>query len=125
VVRVLVGKRNEQGHFSGFWAEFEGEKVVSHQKDDVVYTLYKATAYNQDAYRVYVSDETDPKSPVYELHPVSGDPFTEGVGPAYAETYWGEDVVDEYPLFIKRVAEKDERMDRFQTFPVDPQRWPH
>jgi hypothetical protein len=129
VVRVLVGKvRGEQGRFTGFWAEFEGEKVASYEKDDVVYTLYRATWYEHDAYRVYISDETNPKSPAYELLPVSGDPFSEGVATAYAEPYRREAVVEKYPLFIKSTAEKDERderIDNFRILPVDPQRRPY
>jgi hypothetical protein len=124
VVKVLVGQHREHGRFSGFWAEFEGEEVSSYEKDDVVYTLYKATGYDYEAYRVYISDETDPKSPVYELRPFSEDRFMQGAGPDYTEPYRREDVVAEYPLFIKRAAEKDENIDHFQTRNVDPTRWP-
>ena len=128
MIRVLVGKRNEEGHFTGYWAEFEGEEVASYEKeDDLVYTLYKATEatpYTDDAYRVHISDETNPQSPKYELHPLSGDPFVEGAGSAYAEPYPWEEVVDKYPLFVKRAAEKDKRLDHFHIVPADSQRWP-
>ncbi len=121
MVKVLVGNRGEHGRFSGFWAEFDGEEVSSYEKDDVIYTLYKATAYDYEAYRVYISNENNPESPVYELHPFSEDRFMQGSGPDYAEPYRREDVVDKYPLFIKRA---DENIDRFQTRNVDPRRWP-
>jgi hypothetical protein len=124
VVRVLVGKRGEERRFFGFWVEFEGEEVASYEKeDDFVYTLYKATAYNEDVYRVYISNETDPQSPVYELHPFEEDPAIQGIRPDYTEPYRGDEVVDKYPLFIKRAYEKkDEKIDSFQIFPGDPQR---
>ena len=60
MVKVLVGKQGEQGRFVGFWAEFEGEEVSSYEEGGVAYTLYKATGYDYEAYRVYISDETDP-----------------------------------------------------------------
>ncbi len=61
---------------------------------------------------------------MYELHPFSEDRFMQGTGPDYSEPYRRENVVDEYPLFIKRAEEKGEKLDPFQTFDVDPQRWP-
>src|SRR3954447_20473574 len=98
-VKILVGKR-ESGRFSGYWAEFEGEVVSSYEDKDVVYTLYRCTAYNWEAYRVHISDETRPKAPVYELLP-----YAEGEMPGdllnYHEPYTKEQVVTDHPLFIK------------------------
>ncbi len=123
MVKVLVGKQGEQGRFVGFWAEFEGEEVSSYEEGGVAYTLYKATGYDYEAYRVYISDETDPQSPVYELLPVPEDPDIPGGRPDYTEPYRREDVVNEYPLFIKRAAENNKPIDHFRTTSVDPQRW--
>ena len=134
VLALVLGERSGCGQSLGrktkrartlfcFWVEFEGEKVASYEKeDDVVYTLYKATAYDNEAYRVYISDETDPQSPKHELHPSSGDPFIEGVEAVYADPYQWEEVVSKYPLFVKKAAEGKRPIDHFQAFSVDPRR---
>jgi hypothetical protein len=107
MVQVLVGKRQGPS-FNGFFAEFEGEKVGSYEdtKGDqsIVYTLYKCTAYNYDAYRVHVADESNPANPVYELHPKEADPHIAGVGPDYSGPWQKEQVVAQYPLFVKALG---------------------
>ena len=96
MVKVLVGSKASRGSFSGFVAEFEGGEISSYEADGTVYTLYKCTAYDQEAYRVHTQKETDPKEPVYELHPDSG---TRG---GYdASPYTREQIAEYYPLFLK------------------------
>jgi hypothetical protein len=120
VVKVLVGKKKGD-KFPGFWAEFEGEEVSSYEDTrgdkSIVYTLYKCTAYNYDAYRVHVADESNPINPVYVLHPYSEDPHIQGVAPDYSEPYDKEQIAANYPLFLKDI-------DYFRERRVDPgQRW--
>ena len=49
VVKVLVGKKMGD-RFSGYWAEFEGQRVSSYEDTrgdkNIVYTLYECTAYS-------------------------------------------------------------------------------
>ena len=109
MVKVLVGK-SKAGGFEGYWAEFEGEKLGSYEDDKgCVYTLYKCTAYENSwgAYRVYISDETDPKAPTYRLLP-----YDEQSG-HYKQPYTNQEVAAEYPLFIKRT-------DGLSTYYIDP-----
>ena len=56
MVKVLVwnSRTDKEG---GFWAEFEGEQVSSYEEGEKVYTLYKCTAYDFEAYRVHVYDQ--------------------------------------------------------------------
>ncbi len=116
MVKVLVGKKKGD-RFPGFWAEFEGEEVSSYEdtrgEKKIVYTLYKCTAYNYDAYRVHIADEGNPVNPVYELHPSSEDPHIQGVGRDYSEPYDKEQIAAKYPLFLKDI-------DYFQERRVDP-----
>jgi hypothetical protein len=109
MVKVLVGKKKGD-EFPGYWAEFEGEEVSSHKDTrggkDIVYTLYRCTAYSEEAYRVHVADESNPANPVYALHP-----FDENTG--YEEPFYKEDIAAKFPLFLKD-------MDYFRTQPVDP-----
>lgn len=116
MVKVLVGKRMED-KFSGFWAEFEGEQISSYEdtrgEKNVVYTLYKCTAYNWEAYRVHISDESSPDSPVYELRPFSEDQNIRGLGPDYTEPYAREQLAFEFPLFLKN-------MEHLRTYYIDP-----
>jgi hypothetical protein len=104
MVKVLVGKRRGPS-FPGFWAEFEGEEVSSYEDTrggkSIVYTLYKCTAYNHDAYRVHVADESNPANPVYDLLPNVSDPSIQGVGPDFSEPWQKEQVVAEHPMFVK------------------------
>ena len=94
MVKVPVGSIDaKKGEFVGFFAEFEGKAVSSYEHEGAVYTLYECTAYNFKAYRVHIANETDPKSPVYELRPSSRK--------AYERPYRVNDVAAEYPLFIK------------------------
>ena len=104
MVKVLVGKRQGPS-FPGFWAEFEGEEVASYEdargEKSIVYTLYRCTAYNYEAYRVHVADESNPGNPVYDLHPNSADPHIQGVGRNYSEAWYPHEVVAEHPMFAK------------------------
>jgi hypothetical protein len=117
VIRVLVGKKKD-GKFRGFWAEFEGEEVSSYEDtrrdSKVVSTLYKCTAYNFDAYRVHVGDESNPEDPVYELLPYSEYPDIQGVGRNYSETYTKDQLATAFPLFLKEID------DYFGVRYVDP-----
>ncbi len=112
MIKVWVGKRSG-GSFSGYWAEFEGEEIHSYENDDVVYTLYKATAYTDDAYRVHVQDERKNQAPVYELHPISRGSSMRGGGQPYSEPYYKEALAEDYPIFLRYV-------DSSRPRPVDP-----
>ncbi len=109
MVKVLVGKKTGE-RFPGFWAEFDGEKVSSYEDTradkKIVYTLYRCTAYSDEVYRVHIADESNPANPVYELLP-----FDEESG--YDEPWEKEDIVANYPLFLKD-------MDYFRERHVDP-----
>jgi hypothetical protein len=106
VVKVPVGRVDaKKGAFDGFFAEFEGKFVSSYEHAGAVYTLYECTAYDFKAYRVHTANETDPKAPVYALHPSRG---------AYERPYHESDVAAEYPLFIKD-------MDYLSIENVDPE----
>ena len=102
MVRVLVGQGGGAAGFEGFYAEFKGEEVSSYkdgtQDKNVVYTLYKCTEYDFDAYRVHIADESNHQKPVYELLPYSQ-------GSSYAEAYDAEDLVKEFPLFLKDIED--------------------
>jgi hypothetical protein len=116
MAKVLVGQKKGD-KFPGFWAEFEGEEISSYEDPridrNIRYTLYKCTAYNYEAYRVHVADESNPTNPVYELHPVSEDPHIQGVAPNYSEPYDKDQIAAKFPLFLKD-------MDYFRTRGVDP-----
>ena len=116
MVKVLVGERRGPS-FPGFWAEFEGEKVGSYEDTrsgkSIVYTLYKCTAYNYDAYRVHVADESNPANPVYDLLPKTEDPHIQGVGPDFSEPWQERQVVAEHPMFVKD-------LDYLEVSQVDP-----
>jgi hypothetical protein len=109
MVKVLVGKKKGR-EFPGFWAEFRGYEVSSYKdtrgEKNIVYTLYRCTAYSDESYRVHTSDESNPANPVYELQPY--DPRA-----GYDETWLKEDIAAKHPLFLKD-------MDYFRTQPVDP-----
>jgi hypothetical protein len=100
-----IGWEEAKAQLPGFWAEFEGEEVGSYEDTrsgkSIVYTLYKCTAYNYDAYRVHVADESNPASPVYDLLPKTEDPHTQGVGPDFSEPWQEEQVVAEHPMFVR------------------------
>lgn len=119
MVKVLVAKRNNNGRYFGFLAEFEGQEVGSYTDDrgdrKITCTLYKCTAYNYDAYRVHIADETDPQAPTYELQPFDASGAVSGVGPDYSEPFNARQLVDEYPLFAKT-------LEFFRTHPIDPGR---
>ncbi len=117
MVKVLVGKRQGPS-FPGFWAEFDGEKVSSYEDTrsgkSIVYTLYRCTAHNYDAYRVHVADESNPANPVYDLLP-----SPEGSGGAEPRrdfpAPWQKDkVVAAHPMFVKDLE------DYLDVSPVDP-----
>jgi hypothetical protein len=70
VVKVLVGQKRGD-RFPGFWAEFEGEEISSNKdtrgEKHIIYTLYRCTTYQREAYRVLIADEGNPANPVYKL----------------------------------------------------------
>jgi len=103
VVKVLIGKK-EGGRFPGVWAEFEGEEVSSYEdargEKKIVYTLYRCTAYNYEAYRVHVADESNPANPVYELLP-DKNPLNPQAGRGHSEPWYKEEIAARYPLFLK------------------------
>jgi hypothetical protein len=117
MVKVLVGQFTGQDEFSGFWAEFEGEKISSYEDNNgFVYTLYKSTAYrSRDAYRVHRVDETNPLSPIYELLPYIEDTRIPPNPTDYTEPYTKEQVANTYPLFVKD-------LDYLETHRIDPAR---
>jgi hypothetical protein len=116
MVKVLVGQRSG-GKFAGFYAEFEGEEVSSYKDEraekNIVYTLYGCTAYQFEAYRVHIADESNPDAPVYELLPFEGDLRRGGGRPDYSEPWTVEDIAEHFPLFLKD-------MDYFESRTVDP-----
>jgi hypothetical protein len=109
VVKVLVGQKRGD-RFPGFWAEFEGEEVSSYGdtrgERHIVYTLYRCTAYQREAYRVHIADEGNPANPVYKLLPVSGSLHA---GPDYTEPWDRDQVAAKFPLFLKDMDYFDER----------------
>jgi hypothetical protein len=116
-VRVLVAQKRGDG-FPGFWAEFEGEQVASYEDPRIdknaVYALYRCTAYEFEAYRVHVRDESNPDAPVYQLLPFEGDRRPGGGRMDYSEPWELEDVARAFPMFLKDT-------DHFEARPVDPQ----
>jgi hypothetical protein len=115
VVKVLVGKKKGD-KFPGFWAEFEGERVSSYEDPrldkHIFYTLYKCTAYDWEAYRVHIEDESNPATPVYELRPYEKESVEHGIPWDYTEPYRKEQIEAKYPLFLKD-------MDHFIEWGVD------
>ena len=115
MVKVLVGERIDFD-FVAFWAEFEGEEVSSYKDtrgNNIVYTLYRCSAFNFEAYRVHIVDESDPDNPEYKLQPSTGD-LRPGSGRLqFSEAWTPGDIADEYPLFLKD-------MDYLETRDVDP-----
>lgn len=101
-VRVLVGQHRE-GRYRGFWAEFEGERVSSFEDTradkNIVYTLYRCTAFVDEAYRVHIADESNPDAPVYEVLP-NESPYEPGVR-SYSEAWEKETIAEKFPLFLK------------------------
>ena len=78
-----------------------------------IYTLYRCTTYQREAYRVLIADEGNPANPVYKLLPVAGDLHARGAGPDYTELWDKDQVAAKYPLFLKD-------MDYFAERRVDP-----
>ena len=109
MVKVLVGQYVAMGEFSGHWAKFGGVKISSYEREDIVYTLYKCTAYSYDAYRVHTSNEHDPLAPVYELHPYKSTGAAHPLKRDYSEPYSKEDLANAYPLFLKDLDFLDTR----------------
>ncbi len=116
MVEVLVGKRNGP-RFPGFRAEFEGEEIASYEDTrggkSIVYTLYKCTAYNFDAYRVHIMGESNPENLVHELLPYDPRSVDQGIGWDYTEPWEKADIEAKYPLFLKALG-------HFQGRKVDP-----
>jgi hypothetical protein len=115
VVKVLVGKRPEIGEeLAGFWAEFEGEEISSYAGKGTIYTLYRCTAYDFEAYRVHIVNEADPDNPVYELHPyredAERDPSPEN---PYVKPYRDYEIASEHPFFLKDI-------DYLPIYNIDP-----
>jgi hypothetical protein len=117
MVKVLVGKRQGPS-FPGFWAEFEGEEVSSYEDTrggkSIVYTLYRCTAYNYDAYRVHVADESNPANPVYDLLPSPEGPGGSGPERVFPPPWQKDQVVAEHPMFVKDLK------GYLDVSPVDP-----
>ena len=101
MVKVLVWN-SKPDKLRGFWAEFEGEEINSYQDDGIVYTLYKCTYYDFEAYRVHVKDETNPKAPKYELLPQGKNRQKPG---DYARPYHLEDLAEKHPRFLKDLVD--------------------
>ena len=118
MVKVLVLKRRPDGGHVGFWTEFEGEKVSSYEDtrgdDNIVYTLYRCTPYQGDAYRVHIANESDPGEPDYTLHPVKWDLRVGGGRPDFSEVWKREDIAEKFPLVLEDMD------DYLETLPADP-----
>ena len=114
--KVLVAQKRGDG-FPGFWAKFEGEEVGCYEDPRIdknaVYTLYRCTAYDFEAYRVHVRDESNPDAPVYQLLPFEGDRRPGGGHIDYSEVWDREDIARAFPMFLKD-------LDHFETRHVDP-----
>jgi hypothetical protein len=112
MVKVLVGQRVGDT-FPGFWAEFEGEEVSRYEDTrgdkNITYTLYRCTAYNFEAYRVHIADESDATAPVYELLPVQGDLRPGGGSLNYSQVWEKENIAVKYPVFLKDINYFDSR----------------
>lgn len=119
MVKVLVANRNDDRRFFGFWAEFEGNELGLYVDDRegrrITYKLHECTAYDGDAYRVHIADETDPQAPSYELRPFDPAGAISGIGPDYSEPFDKRQLVDEFPLFAKT-------LEHFRTRSIDPGR---
>ena len=102
MVKVLVGQKRGD-RFPGFWAEFEEEEISSNKdtrgEKHIIYTLYRCTTYQREAYRVLIADEGNPANPVYKLLPVAEDPHVQGAGPDYTEPWDKDQVATRYPCF--------------------------
>lgn len=111
LVKLLVGGKDADSEgrrrFLGFWAEFHGHELTSHEAENgVVYTLYRCTSYRYPTFRVYVKDERSADAPVYKLFPYDyngrgrhkiGDVLV----PSYDEAYKDEEVIHAFPVFIE------------------------
>lgn len=98
-------------YFGGEWVKFDGELLETYEREEITYSLYKCTAYEFDAYRVYVADETNQMSPTYNLHPF----VTWNEQRNYHEPYDAEQLADMYPMFAKSFVKFRERL-------IDPRR---
>jgi hypothetical protein len=102
VVKVLVGQKRGD-RFPGFWAAFEGEEISSYKdtrgEKHIIYTLYRCTTYQREAYRVLIADEGNPANPVYKLLLVAEDPHVQGAGPDYTVPWDKDQVATRYPCF--------------------------
>ncbi len=109
----MVGKRQGPS-FPGFWAEFEGEEVSSYEDTrggkTIVYTLYRCTAYDYEAYRVHIEDESNPANPVYELLPYDSGSVAHGIGWDYSEPWEKAQIAAKYPMFLKDIGYFAERL---------------
>jgi hypothetical protein len=119
-VSVLVGERSEEGRFAGFRAQFQGREIASYTDARggcrITYTLYRCTAYQYEAYRVHVADESDPRSPRYELHPSGESTGLSGVSRDYSEPFDKRQAVDAYPIFARDLE------DAVRSMTIDPLR---
>ena len=87
-----VSGPNSRGRRFSSYTDTRGEKHI-------VYTLYRCIAYQWEAYRVHIADESNPANPVYELLPVSEGPHTRS--PDYTEPWNRDQIAAKYPLFLK------------------------
>jgi hypothetical protein len=106
LVEVVVGQYDsDKDVFKGFKACFMGEKISDFMAGDRRrFTLYKCGWNRLEGYRVYDSDETNPRSPRYELMPHEGqkvdpnDPHR-----VYHRLYGPSEVVEHWPVFAGEV----------------------
>src|SRR5215204_1176404 len=101
MLKVLVGKRPEIGEELA-----EGEEISSYAGKGTIYTLYRCTAYDFEAYRVHIVNEADPENPVYELHPYRED--------SYVKPYRDYELASENPFFLKDI-------DYLPIYDIDPE----
>jgi hypothetical protein len=88
-----------------------GDQLLQRHQGEkhIVFTLYRCTTYQLEAYRVHIADEGNPANPIYKLLPVAEDPHVQGAGPEYTEPWDKDQVAARYPLFLKNMDYFDER----------------
>lgn len=104
-VEVVVGQyESEKDVFRGFKACFMGEKIADFEAGDRRrFTLYKCGWNRLEGYRVYDSDETNPRSPTYELMPHEEEVNPDDPHRAYHKLYSPSEVAAQWPVFAKDI----------------------
>ena len=64
-----MGKRGETGFPASGPNSKGGDQLLQRHQGEkhIVYTLYRGTTYQREAYRIHIADEGNPANPVYKL----------------------------------------------------------